>query len=368
MKNHSPALPAATILVAVHNEAQRLSALLAALQEQNYPAGKLKVMIIDDRSTDATPQFLRQFQANPHFEAIRIENVSPRYSPKKFAIAAGVGRADSELIVLTDADCRPGRAWARTVAQKFHENCVAAVGFSPVFSRNRRLSQLLQCDSVAVATHCLAGIGWKKPFMATGRNFAYRRSAFEAVGGFSDLSDELSGDDDLLVQRLHAANLGEVEFIHDPAAHVPSEGPATFFEWLIQKRRHLSAGKRFPFKIQLGYFVFHGSNLILWLAPILSGLPGFVALAAKLGSDFLILRLTCRRLHFQINWLAWPLWELAHVAIHTLVGPWAFMGRVRWKSDKLKAKRRIQGKTMMGKIIIPKIFTTRTSRNPRGQK
>jgi len=316
-------------VLALHNEAHHLAELRACLERQNYPSERLQIIAVDDRSMDATPELLREYCS---WKYVRVAHVSPSHSPKKFALATGIAHSQSELIVLTDADCRPGPDWIKTLVTQFQAECIAVAGFSPVFSRSKVLSQVLCIDSVAVAAMSMAGIGWKKPIMATGRNLAYRRSAFEAAGGFGQTAQVLSGDDDLLLQRLAVAQLGTIAFACDTAAHVPSQGPETFFAWLVQKRRHISASKHFNFRIQLGYSVFHLCNLLLWLAPLFIAASGFLFFLLKCCVDLIVMRYASRRLQFKLRWQYFPLWEFSHVLIHTLIGPTSFFGKIKWRA------------------------------------
>lgn len=325
------ALPSVSIVIAAHDEAAHLAELIPGLSGICYPNELLQIIVVDDRSADDTAVILKELRQKHTFEHLHIEDVSPRYSPKKFALAKGIQAAKHEVILVTDADCRPGSKWVDQVSAVFHVDCVAVIGFSPVISRSESLSKILAIDSLAVATLGLAGAGWRKPFLTTGRNFAYRKSAFAQAGGFTGFEHELSGDDDLLLQRL--APLGEVEFALSASAHVVSlGGPENMRAWLRQKRRHISASKKYPLSVQLSYLIFHLCNAIIWLSPFWLGMIGLLLLAAKIGADFLILRSTAARLSWQPRWRYLPRWELLYVIMHTFAGPSAFLGKIRWKT------------------------------------
>lgn len=324
------ALPAVSIIVAAHNEAAHLAELIPCLTDICYPKDLLQIIVVDDRSSDDTAIVLNELRRQHTFEHLRIENVSPRYSPKKFALAAGIQAAHHELILVTDADCRPGSKWVRQIVSSFHSDCVAVIGFSPVISRREHLSNILSIDSLAVAALSLAGAGWRKPFLTTGRNFAYRKSAFENAGGFTGFENEISGDDDLLLQRI--APLGKVEFALNASAHVVSlGGPESIRAWLRQKRRHISASRKYATGVQLRYLIFHLSNAVIWLAPFWLGMKGLLLLSAKMAADFWILHHTATQLSWQPRWIFLIGWEFMYVIIHTFVGAFAFVGKIRWK-------------------------------------
>ena len=62
---------------------------------------------------------------------------------------------------------------------------------------------------VGVGAACLAR---QQPTMCNGANLAYRRAAFEAVGGYADNAHLASGDDEFLLHKIHAAFPGTAAF------------------------------------------------------------------------------------------------------------------------------------------------------------
>jgi len=325
-----PEWPPVTIIIAARNEAAHLADLSSCLQRQSYPNDLLQIIIVDDRSEDATPNLLAELQRHSSFEALRLENVPERYSSKKHALTSGLAAAQHEIVLLTDADCRPGPNWVRLLVSCFQPATVAVIGFSPVVSTQPIMRGLLMFDSLAVAAVSLAGVGWGKPFLATGRNLAYRKSAFVAAGGFAGFTHEISGDDDLLLQRL--ARLGPVEFALPPESQVLSVGgPRSLRAWFRQKRRHISAARSYLPEVQLGYAIFHFCHFTLWLAPLLVGWLGIGLLMLKFAADFLTLRHAAARLASQPCWFFFWGWEIIHLLLHLFAGAAAFIGKPRWK-------------------------------------
>src|SRR4051812_39344190 len=53
--------PRVTVLIAAHNEEAVISHILTSLLEVNYPAGKLIIMPVNDRSTDGTREIIDRF-------------------------------------------------------------------------------------------------------------------------------------------------------------------------------------------------------------------------------------------------------------------------------------------------------------------
>ena len=81
------------------------------------------------------------------------------------------------------------------------------------------------------------------PYMGVGRNLAFKRQAYERIGGFSAHAELPSGDDDLLVNAV-ATPENTAVCLH-PESFMYSESKKTWCEWMRQKRRHLSTGGRY---------------------------------------------------------------------------------------------------------------------------
>ena len=342
--------PSVSLVTAIRNEERNLSEFLQCLKNQNLSRDRFETVLVNDRSDDGSERIIAEWADQFDFKVVEVQSVPSRYNPKKFALLNGIKNAGHEVILLTDADCRPGPGWAFGMASCFGPEIIAVVGFSPVMSRTKWLSPLLLIDSLAVAVHMMAGVGWNRPYMVTGRNLAYRRSSFWKVGGYESHLKVTSGDDDLLIQQLTATPSSRIGFALSPETHVVSLGPESLAAWLCQKRRHFAAGKKYPPTVQLGYALFHLSNLVLWLAPIFLGRMGILVLAGKVLGDYFVLRQTSRELSgrgaqdfqpafvlrrgksaLQFSNLAFLGWEALHLIFHTLVAPSSWSGRIRWK-------------------------------------
>ncbi|MGC1407728.1 MAG: glycosyltransferase [Acetobacteraceae bacterium] len=98
---HPVAAPPVTVVVPARDEAPLIGQSLRSLLAQEYP-GKLRVVAVDDGSSDGTGTIARSFD--------RVVVVSgaarpPGWSGKLWAVAQGLAEADaSDLVLLTDAD------------------------------------------------------------------------------------------------------------------------------------------------------------------------------------------------------------------------------------------------------------------------
>lgn len=95
--------PPVAIVVPARDEAEHIAASIASLLAQDYP-GPFRVILVDDRSTDATTAIARGLPG-----AARLTVISGRPRPagwagKLWAVHQGVAETREELVLLTDAD------------------------------------------------------------------------------------------------------------------------------------------------------------------------------------------------------------------------------------------------------------------------
>lgn len=286
---HDRASVSVSILVCARNEEKNLQALIPLLLGQKHP--DFEVIVVNDRSTDGTRELLkRQSQANPRLRFINIDILPAGWNGKKNALSQGIKLARNEVVLLTDADCKPVSAnWANNMTLQFDDRCEIVLGYSPYLKTSGLLNTFIRFETLLTGIQFagLARIGL--PYMGTGRNLAYRRSFFLEHGGFDGLMDVTGGDDDLWVNR-HATRtntrirLGRESLVYS----VPE---VTWKLFLNQKLRHLSVGVRYRTLHRLLLGLFHGSLILSWFLGIACLVyPGltFTAVSA-IGLRFLIL-------------------------------------------------------------------------------
>lgn len=276
---HNPATPTVSVIVAARNEERNIAGLLEMLKQQSYPSDRLEVIVIDDGSTDGTGRILTSFaEQMPNLCHHRLDDISPGWAPKKRALTMGIDRATGEIILTTDADCRPGPEWVAAMVRPFADPSVGMVSASAplVSDRNNIWWEALFLDSCAFDALGAAGTGRGLSLTCSGRNLAYRKQLFEELGGFQGVEHFISGDDDLLMQKMAATGQWRLKFVLSSDALVPSPAPDTFGAFIRQRMRFASKGKH--------YFVLKNSP---WFKAIVSlmyiaNLAGLVSLVAAL--------------------------------------------------------------------------------------
>jgi len=317
-----------TVIIAAHNEESSIADLLEKLSRQTYPLDKFEVIIAADRCTDATIAIAKPFAQKLNLSILDIQDVPIGVSPKKNALERAIQKAQYNHLLFLDADVRPTIQHIETYNSYFADNVNAVVGimaFEPATSFWQRFIVFEKLASWCIAA---AGIASGRAIISYGGNWGYTKQAFETIGGFKDIRTSLSGDDDLLLQRFSKLP-GRIAFCLNQEGWILMDYPQTFSEFLRQRRRHFSAGKRYQPLIQLGYLIYHLSNLLIWLLWIVYP-PAIYALLIKLSADSWVLFKGGRIFKRSQNPVELPFFLLFYLLYNSLIGPLGHIGKVKW--------------------------------------
>jgi cellulose synthase/poly-beta-1,6-N-acetylglucosamine synthase-like glycosyltransferase len=96
-------LPRLSVVVPARDEASAIGRAVGSLLAQDYPA--LEVIVVDDRSSDATGAVLGELAAkDPRLQALRVDELPAGWLGKNHALWRGADRATGEWLLFTDAD------------------------------------------------------------------------------------------------------------------------------------------------------------------------------------------------------------------------------------------------------------------------
>jgi glycosyltransferase involved in cell wall biosynthesis len=90
-------IPAVTILIDTYNHERFIEEAIVSVLEQDFPRAETEILVVDDGSTDRTPEIVRKFQ--PHVHLIRKAN-----GGQASAFNAGIPEARGEIIAFLDGD------------------------------------------------------------------------------------------------------------------------------------------------------------------------------------------------------------------------------------------------------------------------
>lgn len=228
-----------SVIVPFRNEEKALPRLIAGLKAQSHAS--FEVVFVNDHSEDGGEAVLEELLKNASFP-FQIHSLDGAVG-KKAAIDQGIQLATHHLILTTDADCFAGPNWLKDMSKPFHEPSLQML-VGPVVLIADSFWQKMQ----SIEFSSLIGIGgaflrMKTPIMANGANLAYRKSAFEQVGGFKGIDETPSGDDELLMNKVNKAFPKGIQFQKSNAALVKSSAVAGWASFKQQRLRWASKWK-----------------------------------------------------------------------------------------------------------------------------
>ncbi|MDR6193359.1 glycosyltransferase [Siphonobacter sp. SORGH_AS_0500] len=256
-------LPGVSLIVCAWNELQNLRELIPLLEKQEYET--FEIIIVNDKSTDGSSTFLQEaLQHYSRLKVIPILETPLGVSSKKFALTQGIDAAQYEVILLTDADCRPHSSrWIQRMVAQLSPTKDIVLGVSPYFRKDSSVNAFIQFETFYTALQYISFALVGNPYMGVGRNLLYRKSLFLHQNGLQEFMHILGGDDDLFINKV--ANATNTAVCLHPQSLMYSVPKVTWAEWWHQKRRHVSVGSYYRKKDQFLLGLLAASHVTSWL-------------------------------------------------------------------------------------------------------
>jgi biofilm PGA synthesis N-glycosyltransferase PgaC len=273
-------VPAVTLIIPAFNEADCIGAKLANCRELDYPRDKLKVVVVNDGSTDDTLDIARRFG--------RVEVLDrPVRLGKAAAINHAMDRVTSPIVILSDANALVNREAVREIVRHYADPTVGAVAGE---KRIRRRGS-------AAATG--EGLYWRYESWLKGLD-SELWTVVGADGGllscrrglFAPLEHDAILDDFVLSLRIAARGY---RVVYEPRAYATEEASASVGEELKRRIRIAAGGWQSMLRLRgllnpwphaILSFQYLSHRVLRWsVVPLLLLLlvPANVALAARAG-------------------------------------------------------------------------------------
>ncbi len=332
------ASPRVSVIIPARDEAENIGFCLGTLLKQDIPRDEYEIIVVDDHSRDQTRSVAQRCAEKfSNIEVLSAPDEDPRMAPKKAALHLGISRAQGEIVLTLDADCSPAAPWIRKMRAAFTPGVAAVAAWVLLPDEKNLRSQIEFLDMLALQLIGAAAIAWNRPFLANGANFAFRKSVYEAVNGYQGFADSGSGDDDLLLQKMHRRGKGRILFTADPDAAVTSFTNKSWTDFFQQRLRWSSKTAFYPLWVKLfevGVFFYYTALLLALPLYLMLGYPLWMPLfflAAKLGIDYLLLRRGMQLVKRPLRLPAFFCASLLHLAYIPVIGVLSLRGRFVWK-------------------------------------
>ncbi len=332
-----------SVVIAARNEEDNIGRTIEAILNQDFPSELLELIIVDDHSTDQTAGIIRSY-ADRGVKLIQLAVGDALNSYKKYAITKAIDLAEGDIIVSTDADCRMGPLWLKTIVSYFEENNSYLVSSPVIYSEEKnRFEELQTLEFLYLIGLGAAGIGNQSPTTCNGANLAYKKSLFYELGGFRGIDNLASGDDELFLHKVAEKYSDRIGFCKSNEAVVYTDAKPDLKSFISQRKRWASKSTKYKDKkvVALGVSIWlFNFALIVSLIAFVFSLPNYnllllAAFLVKIIVEFVFMIPITSFARRKELLVYVPLLSILHTFYIVYIGIAGNIGKYDWKGRQV---------------------------------
>ena len=337
LNNNPSSFPHCTVLVCARDEENNIEHCLASLDALNYPKDRLEVMIVDDKSTDRTPQILEEWKLRmTNLKVLRTGDEVAQLKGKVNALAQGMDAATGEFVMITDADSTVHPNWVAEYIKYYSED-TGMVASITLLNQKYFFDGLQSIDWSYLLGMASAAANINIPLSVIGNNVSVRRAAYEDVGTYRNIPFSVTEDYALFQaiwrkQKPDGTPKWKVDFPLHHDLVVMSQPCPDFKSWWRQKHRWVKGGEGLKFT---GYVIFVMAllaNLAVVLAFfMLPPMMAVITIAIKWAADLCIIIPVLARTRKLSLLKFFPLYEIYLVLFVFSMPIMMSQKNVKWK-------------------------------------
>lgn len=262
-----------SVVIPAYNATKTIHDGLDAFARQSFPPDEVELIIVDDESTDGTPEYIERYVKDWRNAYPRVRVLRQAHRGPAAARNLGAEAAQGEWLLFTDADCVPHVDWIKEMVAPFQSPAVAAVKGAYKTKQRSLVARFAQAEFEARYRQ-LAAVEYVDVVFSYSAGF--RRELFHSIGGFDTSFPVADNEDTDLSYRVATAGY-KIKF--NPAAIIYHQHPSTLKQYLRKKHSRaywrVMVYKRFPgkairdsytpqtLKLQIGSVVLGTGALVL---------------------------------------------------------------------------------------------------------
>jgi cellulose synthase/poly-beta-1,6-N-acetylglucosamine synthase-like glycosyltransferase len=276
--------PPVTVLIAAHNEEAVVGDILTALLEVDYPAEKLAIVPVNDRSVDRTREIIDSYVVRYPGRITPFHRTGGKPG-KAAALKDAMAYVNTEIMLVFDADYVPGKALIRQLVSPFFDPEVGSVmgRVVPLNVGKKLLTRILDLErsgGYQVDQQARMNLHFVPQYGGTVAGI--RKSALDEIGGWNE--NTLAEDTDLTYRMLLAGWKTVYENRAECYEEVPERWPVRvrqIMRWAkghnqamvgysaaLLRSHNVSWWERFDGLLLLGVYMMAPVLLLGWLLAI----------------------------------------------------------------------------------------------------
>jgi len=276
--------PPVTVLIAAHNEEAVVGDILTALLEVDYPAEKLAIVPVNDRSVDRTREIIDSYVVRYPGRITPFHRTGGKPG-KAAALKDAMAYVNTEIMLVFDADYVPGKALIRQLVSPFFDPEVGSVmgRVVPLNVGKKLLTRILDLErsgGYQVDQQARMNLHFVPQYGGTVTGI--RKSALDEIGGWNE--NTLAEDTDLTYRMLLAGWKTVYENRAECYEEVPERWPVRvrqIMRWAkghnqamvgysaaLLRSHNVSWWERFDGLLLLGVYMMAPVLLLGWLLAI----------------------------------------------------------------------------------------------------
>ncbi|CAN5391392.1 glycosyltransferase [soil metagenome] len=288
-----------SVIIPARNEAENIFDCLSDFLLQDYPSDSFEIIVADDHSGDQTAAIVQKFihdHPTIRIQLVQMKAENKNKTYKKQAITSAIDISSGELIITTDADCRRGVMWLKSIAGYYSIRHPEMISAPVIFEGEKSwLEKIQSLEFLGLIGIGAAAIRNGHPFLCNGANLAFSKEVFVATGGYVAAKNISSGDDTQLMLKIATRGKERIQFIKSIQATVQTKAQKSIQELLDQRKRWASKipiqMNTFTICIAIVAYFLHVGLLISGFVMLYSGnmYTFFIPFLIKMVPEFILL-------------------------------------------------------------------------------